>query len=273
MEKPVDAEDILAYSSAMIGFLIKKTFFDLWDNLVRIILVNLGFILSAAIPLALPTLLVSIPPLSVAVLVIGILWCCVYLVTTSLTLKSISDNEHFGFKDFFGNIREAFPAGLMLGGFVCAIVLLVTTVIPFYLQMGSIFGLLLSAIIFWTLVIGVLSLQFFSAIRTRLDHKLTKVIKKCFIFFFDNPGFSIFCFIHNVALMALSVLLAFMVPGPAGILLFLDEGVRLRLLKYDWIEANPTENRRKVPWDSLLIDERERTGSRSLRNFIFPWKD
>jgi hypothetical protein len=73
--------------------------------------------------------------------------------------------------------------------------------------------------------------------------------------------------------MVLSMFLGFLAPGPAGVLLFLDEGLRLRLLKYDWLEANPDANRRKVPWDALLIEEREKTGTRSFKNFIFPWKD
>jgi hypothetical protein len=139
--------------------------------------------------------------------------------------------------------------------------------------MGSMFGLLLAAVIFWTLVVLVLSLQFLFTVRARLDTKILKVIKKCFIIFFDNPGFSIFTFIHNVLMMGISILLAFLFPGPAGILLFLDEGLRLRLLKYDYLDANPEANRKKIPWDALLIDERERTGTRSLKSFIFPWKD
>jgi len=44
-------------------------------------------------------------------------------------------------------------------------------------------------------------------------------------------------------------------------------------MKYDWLEANPGADRRKIPWDALLIDEREKTGTRSLKNLIFPWKD
>jgi hypothetical protein len=51
----------------------------------------------------------------------------------------------------------------------------------------------------------------------------------------------------------------------------------LRLLKYDWLEANPppegSRKRRPIPWDVILIDEREKTGSRTFRNFVFPWKD
>ena len=31
--------------------------------------------------------------------------------------------------------------------------------------------------------------------------------------------------------------------------------------------------RRKIPWDAILIEEREKTGTRSLKSFIFPWKD
>jgi len=139
--------------------------------------------------------------------------------------------------------------------------------------MGTMLGLFLTAIVFWTLAAGILAFQFFFAVRCRLGTKLTSIIKKSFIIFFDNPMFCIFSFIYNLVILIISALVAFLIPGPAGILLFLDEGLRLRLLKYDWLEANPEANRRKIPWDELLIDEREKTGSRSLRSFIFPWKD
>ena len=257
----------------MIGFLIKKNFFDLWDNLFRVALLNIGFIVSLAFPVFIPSLLESAPILGILALLIGILWCFVYLSAASLCLKSISDYGGFGFADFFKNIKIGWPLGLIAGGLVFICYLLVSVVMQFYLSMNSMLGLLLAAVIFWTLVVSILSFQFFFAVRARLDTKISKIMKKCFIFFFDNPGFSVFVFIHNVAILALSLFLAFLFPGPAGILLFLDEGMRLRLLKYDWLEANPEADRKKVPWDELLIDERERTGTRSLRNFIFPWKD
>ncbi|MDR2402463.1 MAG: hypothetical protein LBD78_00355 [Spirochaetaceae bacterium] len=257
----------------MIGFLIKKTFFDLWDNLFRLALVNLGFIASLAFPVFIPPLLEAIPPLAIFVMLAGISWCFVYLLTAAMSIKTISDYGSFGFTDFFNNLKAAWPAGLVMGVLVFLLWLLITMVIPFYLSMNSMIGLLLSAVIFWSLVGGILSFQFFPAIRARLDTNILKVIKKCFIFFFDNPGLCIFSLIHNLLLLALSIFLAFLIPGPAGILLYLDEALRLRLLKYDWIEENPGENRRKIPWDALLIDEREKTGTRSLKSFIFPWKD
>jgi len=257
----------------MIGFLIKKNFFDLWDNLFKVALLNIGFIISLSIPVFIPTLLTSVPVLGMGALLIGILWCFVYLSAASQSLKALSDYGNFGFADFFKNLKAFWRTGLVLGLIVFLGYLLVSVVIPFYLSMKSMVGLLLGAVIFWTLVVAVLALQFFFAVRARLDTKLTKVIKKCFIIFFDNPLFCVFSLIHNFVMLALSMLVAFLFPGPAGILLFLDEGLRLRLLKYDWLEANPDANRRAIPWDSLLIDERERTGTRSLKSFIFPWKD
>jgi hypothetical protein len=262
----------------MIGFLIKKTFFDLWDNLFRVALLNLGFIASVAVPVFVPGLLVDIPVLSIIILVAGVLWCTVYLAAAAYSLKSVSDYGAFGFGDFFHNLKQVWPTGLVMAALVIVFGFLITLVIPFYLNISSLFGLFLAAVVFWSAVVGVLSFQFLFAIRTRLDTKLTKVVKKSFVFFFDNAGFCLFSFIHNAVLLVVSVFLAFLFPGPAGILLYLDEAMRLRLLKYDWLEANPPApgepaRRRKIPWDALLIDERERTGTRTLKSFIFPWKD
>ena len=257
----------------MIGFLIKKNFFDMWDNLFKVALINIGFIASLSIPVFIPTLLAHVPVLGMASLLIGILWCFVYLSAAALSLKALSDYGNFGFAEFFNNLKIGWPIGLILGVLVFLGYILCTVVIPFYLGMNSMFGLLLAAIIFWTLVVAILALQFFFAVRSRLDTKFTKIIKKCFIIFFDNPMFCVFTLIHNVIILTISMFVAFLFPGPAGVLLFLDEGLRLRLLKYDWLEANPDANRRHIPWDALLIDERERTGTRSLKSFIFPWKD
>jgi hypothetical protein len=183
-----------------------------------------------------------------------------------------SDYGRFEFSDLLHSIKPAIPAGISSGILVFFLFLLITMVIPFYLDFESIFGIFCSALIFWMLVIGILALQFYITIAARLDHHVIKAAKKCFLIFFDNTGFCIFSFFHNLVLLIISMLTALLSPGPAGILLYMDEALRLRLMKYDWLEAHPDEGRR-IPWDALLIDEREKTGTRSLKNFIFPWKD
>jgi hypothetical protein len=260
----------------MIGFLIKKTFYDLWDNMFRIIILNLGFIVSLVIPILLPGLMPS-PVISAIVAAIGILWCFVYLSAAAITVKAVSDYGVFGFADFWNSLKKGWPAGIVMGLAVFFYFIVIRIIIPFYLDMDSIVGILLAGLLFWTLVLTVVSFQFFFAIRARLDTKPLKIIKKCFIIFFDNPGFSIFSALYTLATLILSILFVFLLPGPAGLLLFLDEGLRLRLMKYDWLEANPpapdSPKRRQIPWDALLIEEREKTGTRTLRNIIFPWKD
>jgi uncharacterized membrane protein YesL len=171
------------------------------------------------------------------------------------------------------NLKLAWLAGIVMGASVCLIWGLLVVAIPFYLSIPSLIGLLLAAVIFWTMVVGILSLQFFLPIRARLDTKISKIFKKCFLIFFDNPFFCIFSLVYSIIILGISVFLAFLFPGPAGLLLYLDEALRLRLLKYDWFEANPDANRRKIPWDALLLEEREKTGTRSFKSFIFPWKD
>ena len=212
-----------------------------------------------------------------AISCIAIIWCCLYLAAAALSVKSISEYGSFGFAVFFANFKKGCFAGFILG-LICAFMLIIVFVsMPVYLGMGSILGWFLFGIIFWTFIIAIISIQFFLAFRARRQEtKPMKAVKQCLIIFFDNPAFSIFCWLYNLIGLAATFFL-FIIPGPACLLLFSDEALRLRILKYDWLEANPdttgSKKRRKIPWDEILIEEREKTGSRSLRNFIFPWKD
>jgi len=260
----------------MIGFLIRKTLYDLWDNMLRIVILNLGFIAAVSIPIFLPALAVkffSSIVLEIVLTALGILACSIYLAAAAITLKSVSDYGSFGFRDFLKAFKTAWPAGLAIGFLVFVIFIVVTLVIPFYMAMESLVGLALAAVIFWAIVFALLAFQFYFTVYARLGSNLKKSFRKCMIILLDNSGFSLFMILHNIIVLVISVVFVFMFPGPAGILLYLDEALRLRLLKYDWLEENPGVNRKKIPWDVLLIDEREKTGTRSLRSFIFPWKD
>ena len=267
----------------MIGFLIRKNFYDLWDNLFRIVMLNLGFVLStvaATIPFFFPSLFSETSVIATVFMFAGTIWCFIYLSAASLCIKQISDNGKFGFSDFFEGIKKGWPWGIAAGALVILCVYLILEVIPFYVQRtGPLFGMFLAAFIISVTIGGIFAFQFFFTVLARLDKparadkRFLKILKKCVLIYFDNSGFCIFAFFNNLIMFLISFLTAFLFPGPAGILLFLDEGLRLRLLKYDWLEANPDKNRKKIPWDILLIEEREKTGTRSLKNLIFPWKD
>jgi hypothetical protein len=255
----------------MFGFLIKKTFYDLWDNLFPLALVNLALLTLLFAGFVVPPLLNAAAPLSLAIMALCLLCCGVYLAAASLCLKALSEYGSFGFADFLHNLAAAWPAGLLLGALWLLGVFLTVLAIPFYISLDSFAGLLLGCFLLWTMLTVTLALQFYLPIRARLDTKPGKIIKKCFLILFDNTGFCVLAGAASVAILGLSLPLFLLLPGPAGLLLFLDEALRLRLLKYDWLEAHPGE--RKIPWDALLEEEREKTGTRTIKGLIFPWKD
>jgi hypothetical protein len=260
----------------MIGFVLRKTLYDLWDNMFKVVVLNLGFIAVVSIPIFLPGLAakyINSTVLEMALSVFGIFLCSVYLASAAVTVKSISDYSSFGFGDFFRNFKTTWAAGLVMSIFVFLLFLAVTVIFPFYLSMESPLGIVFAAIVFWVTIFALLSFQFYFTVYARLGSNIKKSFRKCMIISMDNSGFAFFFLIHNLIALLLSIVFVFLFPGPVGILLYLDEALRLRLLKYDWLEANPDANRRKIPWDALLIEEREKTGTRSFRNFIFPWKD
>jgi hypothetical protein len=260
----------------MIGFLLKKTFYDLWDNAFKIIVLNLGFLACTAIPILFTSLTAQLADsaiLNLVIIALGIFVCSVYLSAAAFSIKTISDYGNFTFGSFFASFKQAWPAGLVMGGFTFLLFLIFTLILPFYLTMEPFAaGIVVSAIIFWSSIFAILSFQYFFTVYIRLSTNIIKTFKKCILISLDNTGFSIFLVFNNIFALLISVIIALMFPGPVGVLLYLDEALRLRLLKYDWLEANPGADRRKIPWDALLIEEREKTGTRSFRNFLFPWK-
>jgi hypothetical protein len=180
----------------MFGFMIKKAFFDYWDNFFHMAILNIVLVFSFAIPLALAPLLVEIsPPLSLAVMIIGILWCGVALSASSLYVNEIAQFRSVEAKHFFRFLKEGWKTGILFALIWGAVVLLVTMTFPFYTAMGNMIGLAAVAFLFWTLVIFVLSMQYYFPVRDQLSSKPGKVLKKMFIVFFDNALFSIGLFL------------------------------------------------------------------------------
>jgi uncharacterized membrane protein YesL len=258
----------------VILFMLKKAFFDMWDNLFPLILMNLGFILLLSVPIYLPYLLVGASPeLALLALAMGILILFVYGGGLALATKELADYQAVSFKDFWGFIKQSWKYSLVLGGIFIVQAYVLSVAIPVYAGMKSILGLIALVVLFWASVIWLLSSQYFYPILTRLDQRLPKIFKKCFILFFDNTGFTLFLGTLGLTVGVLSMFTAFLLPGPAAVMLWGQVGFKLRLMKYDWLEQNPGAKRKDIPWDVLLIDEQERVGKRTLKGMIFPWKE
>ena len=257
----------------MILFQIKKAFFDMWDNMLGVFLLNFGYVLIIGGGLYLPYLLSSNVILSYIGIAISIVAFNLYTGATSLIARDISDYKTLSFKDFFSYFKEIWKSALALSVITIVQVFILMVAFPFYFQMGGFLGVAAMAVIFWVSVVWWISSQYFFPIRARLDTSLKKIIKKCFMIFFDNTVFSLILGVGTIVVFIISGFTAFLLPGLTSILIWHQVGFKLRLLKYDYLEENPEADRKKIPWEALLIDEKDRVGHRTLRGMIFPWKE
>ncbi len=271
----------------MFGFLVKKTFFDLWDNILTIVLLNLGFIpIAAYLFFTLCFFGYNILFLLLAAASGGYLF---YLYTgiASRILKNISDFKKAKIKYIASYFKETFKYSLIMGTISAFHISTLITSYVYYLgKLGNTPGVIIFAIIFWISVFWIISSQYYFPICIRLEKNVKKIFMKCFIITIDNTFFSISTWIVSLSFFIIpivlllhfhnsgvAVLLGVFVPGISTVLLLQQNALKLRLYKYDYLEENPEADRKKIPWDVLLAKDREKLGPRTLKGMIFPWKE
>jgi uncharacterized membrane protein YesL len=262
---------------SMIGFFVRKAFYDGWDNLLALMTVNIVMLAVGFCGFFLAGLVSRFVPLSVAIALACAVAEGILLMACSKSMSRIASYKPFSFKEFGVAFRETWLHGALFAGLVSVGLLVMAVAIPYYLSIGGPIGVGCALVLFWVAVICVLSLQWFMPIRSQLEKGFAPSLKKSFAFFFDNPGFSVFMFAYSLVLLALSLLVVMILPSFAGISLAQNEAFRLRMYKYDWMEKHPEldwrEARKRIPWDELIAGDYETVGHRSLKSFIFPWMD
>ncbi len=253
--------------------MLKKAFWDTWDNLGRILLINTGFLLLTAGGFYLPRALADIPVVSIFVLFVFLLLLFVYAGGVAPFIRDLVYYKSPELRDIGGHLKKNWKLGLTLGMGVSLFYFTCFTGFRFYSALGSVPGLLGMTFLFWIFLIVSMALIYFFPIMTNLDHNLKKILKKSFILFFDNTGTSLVLAFMMIFNAALSIMLAFILPGMEGILVLQESAMKLLLLKYDYLEEHPEADRKKIPWAALIMEERERVGKRTLKGTIFPWKE
>lgn len=264
----------------MYGFLIKKSFCDGWDNLLSLIITNviilfalLGSLFLAALAARMDNSLYLIGVFILACVVLSIL-----VFAYSDCAAEISNFNGISLLDYFKAIPGALKDGSLFGLFTAIVSLLSIMCFDYYfLQMNSLIGIFLGALILWLDVFLLLSLQWFLPVRGLMHNGFIKCLKKSFILFFDNTGFTIFVGLYNLLCFVLTIACIGFMPGFAGMLIFTTNALRLRLYKYDYLEEHPElktkKERSQIPWEELIFEDRETFGVRTFRGLFFPWKD
>lgn len=257
----------------MYFFFIKKVFFDAWDNLLSLILLNFGFILIIA-GFAYSSILFEPGgiPFFISWIVLIFLFNF-YSGGVAGYTKELIYSGNAEIKDIPIIAAKTWKQNTVLSAVTVFEAATIFIGFPFYLSIGGIPGLAGAVTIFWVTVFWSLSSQFYFPAGFQLAGGVKKQIKKSFMIFLDNTGFSIFLGIHTLILLAVSFLTAFLIPGISIIILSHQIALKLRLYKYEFLEENPGTKNRNIPWEALLLEEKDRLGNRTLKGMIFPWRD
>lgn len=263
----------------MVGFFLKKWFFDMWDNLLGVVIYNLGFVALLAATYYVPALAAGVSGGFFAVAIaVMILIITIYSGAVSQVMWEVAEYRRPTFAVFRSALKKFVGRYVILGVLWVIQLVIAFVVLPFYWAMGNIWGMTAVGILFWISVGFVISSQYFLPLLAQTQTKTPLVLlRKSLMLFLDNFGFTVLLTIGTVAIFGISVFVAFMMPGAAAVLLWHQVGTKLRLYKYDYLEEQGTEGdraaRRRIPWSALLLDEKERVGKRTFRGMIFPWKD
>ena len=264
----------------MFGFIIKKNFCDGWDNLLSVVLSNLVFLFSGLGMVILNGLASKTESQIILflALVFGVVFLSVLVFAYSDTAAHIANFDGIHLLDFFKAIPGALKDGALFGLMNIAVFFISSFSIRYYIvDSGTLLGFALGCAIFWIDFFYLLAMQWFIPIRALMHNNFRKCFKKSFIILFDNTGFSLLMGLYNLVLLALSVLCVGFFPSMAGLLIADTNALRVLLYKYDYLEEHPEltdkKQRRQIPWDDLLAEDRDALGPRKLRSFLFPWKD
>lgn len=256
----------------MIWFTIKKTFFDMWDHLLTIALLNIGGTLLIgvvlyALQLAAGSQLFFLFGLALAMVIFSI-----YTAIVAGMTKDIADYHSPEFRDVKRYLKSEWRVGCAFSGWMFVQLLVILIVIPWYFHRNSLLGLGISAFLFWGSAMWLCASQYYFPVRHRLNTTLLKIPQKCVLLFFDNTAFTLALGIGTLFLLVVSGVTVFMFPGVSTILLWHHVALKLRLYKYNYLEEHPGDKKQHIPWDDLLQEDRDRVGTRTLKEMIFPWK-
>ena len=274
----------------MLGFFFKKNFYDGWDNVLFIFVPNLILDLFFLIGGGLFYLGTKVNG-TAGIIIWG---CTVLLVITAGSILSlawaesaakIADYESAEIKPFFTSLKTCIKDGILYGIVLFAVLLVSAAGIIFYFRPVSgatlpFIGLMAGSVFFWIMLTIISALFWYPSLRAIMHNPFKKSIKKCFIILFDNIGSCVVLGIYNFFLLIISIIMVGLAPGLGGIGLSRVNFLRILLKKYDYLEIAEKEAagkkpvfRNKIPWQELLKEDIEITGSRSIKSFFMPWKE
>lgn len=273
----------------MFWFTIRKSIIDTLDNIAGTFLINLGFILLIVFLFLTWAVLPPVFALRIGSIVFALLVLVFYFGGIAVYANEKAAGKGVQFFEFFSGIKRTWKANLFLSLFLMFLIYIFGFVLRYYVAVvGNLLGFFLMSVVLWFSIILLLSFQYYYPFFLTVETRILRLPKVLLQFLIDNTLFSIgimfftvlvlspsilvLLFGPNIILFIFVVLLA-MFPGVTGILMLTTNAVRLRMKKYEYLKQNPEVSRKRIPWDALLREERQKIGRRSFLGLFFPWKD
>lgn len=256
----------------MLKFFLKKSFYDGWDGMLALAGFNGAFLAIAAVGVWLPSLSGS-PALGMAGMAIAAAAGSVWWSVAAHAFWRVADFKAVRVEDLKAAVKAGWAPGLQLGGVVAASIFFASVAFPFYASLGGFLGLFATSLAFWLFASLWLTLQYFLPLKAARGGTFVETMRTSFLLFIDAPFFALLSAIDSVLCVALSPVVAFLLPGPAAAVLVSCEATRLRLHRMRWLAGRSGGGKPgRTPWPALLADDAEALGERGLKDLLFPWK-
>ena len=258
----------------MFGFLIKKSFFNYWDNMLTAILVNIGFLLCSLVLFAAVLIVKPVGFLPVLLTVLpGFFLIYLYIGSAAAVVSEVLESGTGRLKNLRHGFSLTWKKSILIAVFSIIVVLIASVAIPFYMLSGKYFGIIAAALIFCIVILWFCSVQYFYPLIYSTRQPLLGVIKTSLMFAVENPLYSFGLLLMSVFLSAISIITFLLIPGVTSVLILHQNALKLRLYKYEWIEMQTDNRNNKIPWAQLLEEDREKLGKRTLKGMFFPGKE
>ncbi len=267
----------------MFKFFLKKNFYDIWDTLLYLIPGNLlNMAVLSGVYLGIYFWGTGHVGYALAGLAAGAGLFMGLVFAWGANARKIADFNTPSWGLFFRSLKTTFLRGFVTGVLIVCFIGVSWFAFAYYLRgfffQGSFLMLLVAAILAWFVLICVLALQWFVPLYfLQEENTMLKCLKKSFIIYFDNSKVSFGVFLINCFLVLITIATLGTIVGFNGITITTTNALRILLYKYDWLEEHPEfqndkDKRNDVPWEELLAEDKELTGTRNLKGFLFPWR-
>ena len=257
----------------MIKFLIKKNFFDIWDNLVHTFVLNIVFMaVIAAYVFCVRNIMDSqiIVFLCVSCVTLFII-CLILMAFAAISYRWVRYDNFEKFSALKGFLKNKIGHLVLFYVLVAFIIACFLIFIPYYLSLKSYIGIILAVILFWANLFLALSLQYFLPLVYAVEKKPLSVLRDSLKLFLDNKAYSLFTALNSVFVFFVSALTFFMIPGFMGLSVMQGVSVKLLLIRNSYLRRKPIQ-RRDIDYRDMLEEESANLGKRTIRGMFAPWK-